>query len=298
MKIRFFLVSLAFLMVTGLFSQTNLNSYKYIIVPKKYEFLKEANQYRINELTEFLFKKYGFLALMEGDNYPDDLLINRCLALKSDLIKDSSLFKTRLKIELKDCNDRIVYASEQGESREKDYEKAYNEALRNAFQFIEALNYKYVPSEKVVTASLEKPVTSNDTENEEIQKLKAELEALKHKKEDKPQAIDVVEAVEVPSNKDIKIEPKVVAVISENKVKEKLEMVEVTSNVLYAQAIENGFQLVDSSPKVVYRIKKTGLDHAFLVENLEAILYKKGDQWILEYYKNGSLKQDILNIKF
>ena len=139
---------LAFFIISSTFAQSNLNNYKYVIVPKKFEFLKEANQYRLNELTEFLFNKYGFQALMEGDSYPDDLLKNRCLALKSNLIKDSGLFKTKISVELKDCNDQVVYTSEVGESREKDYEKAYNEAVRNAFKSFETVNYQYVPKEE------------------------------------------------------------------------------------------------------------------------------------------------------
>ena len=67
---------------------------------------------------------------------------------------------------------------------------------------------------------------------------------------------------------------------------------------MYAQEIENGFQLVDSSPKVVYKIKTTGLDNTFLVEDKDAIIYKKGDMWVLEYYSGSVLKQEELNIKF
>ena len=41
-------------------AQSNLNQYKYVIVPKKYEFLKEANQYQMNALTKFLFENRVF----------------------------------------------------------------------------------------------------------------------------------------------------------------------------------------------------------------------------------------------
>ena len=67
---------------------------------------------------------------------------------------------------------------------------------------------------------------------------------------------------------------------------------------MYAQAVDNGFQLVDSSPKVVYRIKNTSMDNVFLVEGKNATLYKKDNQWVMEYYENDILKQDVLNIKF
>lgn len=285
MKIRFFLLSLAFLMVTGLYSQNNLNNYKYIIVPKKYNFLNSENQYRLNELTVFLFEKYSFLPLMEGDNYPNDLLKDRCLALRSDVYKDGGLFKTKLIVELKDCNDRVVFKTKEGESREKEYQKAYNEALRNAFKSFAPLNYKFSPKANVMVQE-EVPVAKVKEQSElKIQKLKEEIQTLKEEK--------AAEVVQTEVKKGDKVEP---PVIEPKKVV--TPSTESISNILYAQAIENGYQLVDSSPKVVYRIKKTGLENVFLVENLNATIQKKGDQWILEYYEDGYLKQDVLNIKF
>lgn len=275
---------LAFFIISSTFAQANLNNYKYVIVPKKFEFLKEANQYRLNELTEFLFNKYGFQALMEGDSYPDDLLKNRCLALKSNLIKDSGLFKTKISVELKDCNDQVVYTSEVGESREKDYEKAYNEAVRNAFESFETVNYQYVLKENNDVAESQEANKSMEV-SQEIKQLKAELESLKAKA-----ASDVPQAVAVEP------EPTVTPVEKTMPTVEHAE--ENVSDVLYAQPIENGYQLVDSSPKVVYKIKKTSLDNVFLVEGLNATLYNKKGEWVMEYYENGALKQKVLNIKF
>jgi len=86
--------------------------------------------------------------------------------------------------------------------------------------------------------------------------------------------------------------------IREVEEKKPLESVESTVGLLYAQAIDNGFQLVDSTPKVLYRIKNTGLSNVFLIEGQESIIYQLDGHWVLEYYKNGKLTQDILNIKF
>lgn len=274
----------ALFIVSSTFAQTDLNNYKYVIVPKKFDFLNEANQYRLNELTEFLFNKYGFDALMEGDSYPDDLLKNRCLSLKSNLIKDSSLFKTKISVELKDCNDRVVYTSEVGESREKDYEKAYNEAIRNAFKSFEIMNYQYVPKANDEVAETPE-ATKNVEVVQEIKQLKAELELLKAK-----QAPEISQ-IETPNAKST-VQPVTKAMPSA------IQTEETASDVLYAQAIENGYQLVDSSPKVVYKIKKTSLENVFLVEGLNATLLNKNGQWIMEYYENGTLKQKVLNIKF
>tara|TARA_R110000868_G_scaffold3388_11_gene21941 strand:+ start:4008 stop:4865 length:858 start_codon:yes stop_codon:yes gene_type:complete len=285
MKIKLFTVLVALFIISHTVAQVNLNDYKYVVVPKKYGFLKEENQYRLNELAQFLFNKIGFETVMEGDNYPEDLIRNRCLGLKSDVIKDSGLFKTKLNIELKDCNDQVVYTGQVGESREKDYEKSYNEALRNAFKSFDGRAYKYVP--KVNTGKAEDLIVAktNKESVEEIKELKKEIETLKQEK--------IADGI---PTEEAKINITETTTIIETKTS--LGNNKDVSNVLYAQATENGFQLVDSTPKVVYRLQKTGLDNVFLLESKSALLYKKGENWMLEYYDNNVLKQEVLNIKF
>lgn len=284
MKTKLFTALIACFIITNVFSQSNLNDYKYVVVPKKFDFLKQENQYLLNSLTKFLFEKYGFTALVEGETYPDDYKQNRCKALKSNVLKGSGMFKTKLTVELKDCNDQVVYTSQLGESRIKEYGKAYNEALRNAFKSFEAVNYSYEPSDKnEITTTKNNAETKNEVA-QEIQKLKEEIQTLK---EEKVKVMDAkTEALQVES-----------VTVKEVKPEDK-SVIEGTSNVLYAQEIENGFQLVDSSPKVVYRIKATGANNVFLVENTSAIIYKKGEDWVLEFYANNTLKQEVLNIKF
>lgn len=286
MKAKIFPILIACFIATSVFSQTNLNKYKYVIVPDRFDFLKGKDQYQLNSLSQFLFNKYGFETLMEGTVYPEDLIRNRCLALKSDVIKDSGMFKTKLSVELKDCNDQVVYTSHVGESREKDFKTAYNKALRDAFRHLATLNYKYEPSSEDITAMAASKTSETSEVAQEIQQLKQEIKNLKKAKEAE------VAVVETP--KVIIPQPKPV----EKKEVDKTSVIEGVSNVLYAQEIDNGFQLVDSSPKVVYKIKNTGLNNTFLVEGQSAIVYKKGDDWILEYYTDHVLKQDVLNIKF
>ena len=258
-----------------------------MIVPKKFDFLKEENQYRLNMLTKFLFEKYGFESVMEGEGYPDDMVANRCLALKSDVTKDSGLFKTKLTVELKDCNDRVVFTSEVGESREKEYTKAYNEALRNAFESFETVNYSYSPDASVVASSTTvQPKAETKAVTQEIEALKAEIQSLKEEKQAKTTEI----------KQDM---PKVVVAIKPADVEKKaVEVQEAPKNMLYAQAIENGFQLVDSSPKVIYRIIETGVNNVYLVEGISAIVYKEGNSWIIEQLAGNNPIKETLNIKF
>ncbi len=284
MKTKLFTILIVCFVITSVFSQSNLNDYKYVIVPKKFDFLKQENQYRLNALTKFLFEKNGFTTVVEGELYPDDLAGNVCLGLSSDVEKGKGMFKTKLNIVLKNCQGAVVYTSEIGESRIKEYDKAFIEALRNAFKSFETVDYKYVPNGSNNIIASNKVESKNQT-SEELQKLKEEIKSLKEEKKEVAQIKEnkFAEIVEVP-------------VEQTKPVKE--EVIEGTSNVLYAQEIASGFQLVDSSPKVVYKIKNTNLDNVFLVENKSAIIYKKGDDWVLEFYSNNTLKQEPLNIKF
>ena len=128
--------------LSSVFGQ-DLNTYKYVIVPSGFDFLKEPNQYQLNELTKFLLEKNGFEVYIEDEELPIELNQNRCKALLANVKNNSGWFSTNLVVVLKDCKNNELFISEEGNSREKDYKTSYQEALRNAFESFEALNYKY-----------------------------------------------------------------------------------------------------------------------------------------------------------
>jgi hypothetical protein len=69
---------------------------------------------------------------------------------------------------------------------------------------------------------------------------------------------------------------------------------------LYAQPIENGYQLVDATPKLVLKIFNTSQPDYFTAvsEAKNGVVFKKEGVWYFEYYENSVLKSDKLNIKF
>jgi len=126
-----------------LIAQTSINDYKYVVVPKSYEFSQEQDQYQLNSLSKFLFEKHGFNTIMEGDNYPTDLAEDRCLALYANAVGNSGLFVTKVSIELLDCNGDLVYITDEGSSKDKRKGQAYIISTREAFKSLETLNYAY-----------------------------------------------------------------------------------------------------------------------------------------------------------
>ncbi len=143
MKKLLFLLLILF-SFSGLKAQ-NLNEYKYIIIPESFEFSKDKNQYQLNSLLKFLFEREGFETLMNKESRPEDLQRDNCLGLDANVVEDSGLFTTRMRITLEDCRGNLIFTSEDGTSREKDYKTAWHEALRQAFESVEVLNYNYEP---------------------------------------------------------------------------------------------------------------------------------------------------------
>jgi hypothetical protein len=141
MKVIALLLALSFSVAAH--SQNTINSYKYVLVPEKFEFLKTDNQYGLNLLTKSLLEGVGFTTFMSDDVLPAELAANKCNALNAEVVKKKKFLATVLILVLKDCQGNIVYKGEEGESREKDWETSYSEALRNAFTSLNAAQYKY-----------------------------------------------------------------------------------------------------------------------------------------------------------
>jgi hypothetical protein len=259
-----------------------LNNYKYIIVPKKFEAYKTVNKYQTSTLVKYYFEQNGFNAVYD-DALPPDLANERCLGLVADIEDSSSLFATKLNITLKDCNNVEVFRSMEGKSRIKEFNESYKDAIQKAFVSFSGMNYSYVPKTKVKVQD-EAPVTIS---------FKGDVKTV----EEEP-AKYVVEQKSTMDEQVYKaIEPKPSNIT--RAVVEKTELPD-PSNVLYAQAIANGYQLVDSSPKVVLKLEETSMDNVFMTSynGNNALVFKKNDKWILEYSDNGEKIQKELNIKF
>lgn len=286
----------AFLFVfnTKGFSQETINAYKYVVVPNSFNFLNEPNQYQTNALAKFLFEKYGFNALMADDEFPEDLNNNRCLALYADVEKHKAFLNTKLQVHLKDCNNKIVYSSEMGQSREKEYDKVYNLALRDAFQSFETLNYAYQPNANILAKSA--PVASsapqNDAAQQEVERLRQELESLKKKQETaeivvmEPANTEKIEEVQKEIKKEVKTTIK-----EETKSDESIQ-------TLFANPVANGYTITDASSKVLYHLVFSGKEDVYIVKGQDAIIYKMNNMWIVAKANDSGVSMTTLKVDF
>ncbi|KRD07550.1 hypothetical protein ASE21_18885 [Flavobacterium sp. Root901] len=234
------------------FSQS-VNDYKAVIIPLKYDFLKTENQYRLATLTKSNLLKAGFQAFYTNEQIPAGF--DRCELLYIDVKKDNAFLVTKLFIEFKDCYGKVIYTSETGKSREKEYEVAYKESLENAFTSVIGLHYQY--SGKSVSSS------------------------------NAVQVQPAAAAVTVAANTPVEEKPAVNVNLSD-------------PNLLYAQPTENGFQLIDKTPKVVMKLLKTSRADSFIAikDGIQGSLNAKDNQWYFEYYQNDKLVSEKISVKF
>lgn len=109
------------------------SSYKFVTLPTKFDFMKESNQYNLNELSKFLTNKKEVIAFFDTEEKSMDFnLADPCDILKLNITKENAFLVIKLKITLTDCTGKVV-AEGLGSSREKDFKVAYNYALRGAF---------------------------------------------------------------------------------------------------------------------------------------------------------------------
>jgi hypothetical protein len=237
------IVLLFALLFSGLGFAQSINDYKYLVLPEKYEWLNEKNEYSLNSLTKMMFEKYGWEVYYANQKMPDELALDKCKALYGDVLNESGLMSTTLVIVLKNCEGKTVFTSVEGKSREKAFQKAYYAALREASVSVEQLNYKYSGKNGGTT--------------------KAAAPVVAHQQAATPVTVN-------------------------------------NENQLFAQPITNGYQLVDNTPKVVLKIYKTSQQDSYTAvsDTKNGVVFKKGNDWIFEYYQNDNLVSEKLNIKF
>lgn len=135
-------ISLIIVLLVSFFSFSQ-EKYEYVIVPSKFDFLKEADQYNLNSLMKSFFETEGFTVYYDTDELPEYLANNRCKAFFVDAIESNKLFTTNVVVQIKDCQNKVLLESFKGSSREKSLKVAYNEVFRFALTSLKGqLNFK------------------------------------------------------------------------------------------------------------------------------------------------------------
>ena len=283
MKNIFSCLFLVFTFSLGL--QAQLNEYKYIIVPKNFKGFKDENQYKTSTLLKYLFTNKGFETYYE-DDLPSDLNANRCLGLLVQLDHTTSMFVTKASIILEDCNSNEVYKSLEGRSKEKDYISSYKEAVEMAFKSINSLSYEYNPVE---AKSMTTAAVIMDTEEKEEPSVNRGGQTTTAVEE------NLTQSEIVPKSKTAPIENTTVVAATTSTITKTSD-----TYILYAQEIPNGYQLVDSTPKISLKIYETSVPEVYIGVNEKGsgVVYKRANQWYFEYYVSDQMQIEEFTIKF
>lgn len=300
--------------VLNVYAQNELNPYKYIIVPKQFDFLKEENQYRVNTYTKFLFDKEGYQAFYSGDDYPEDLKSNPCLALTANVLDESTAFTTKIFLVLENCGRDEVFRSVEGRSKMKDFDKTYIDALKKCFVSIQELNYVYEPY----------PL-GEDTSGTDTSATTKELAVVAVAASEVPEKVVVVEetvaaepiaspekSVSPESNSAaIPAAPVAVPLVIKEETKEEESEVEKTEAPVVARAFQNGtisFLLVNQGAQLQAYVSQSrndkyrpgeliGTFEKSSLPNVYRVSWKKPDKGIDQttayFDDSGNLKIDL-----
>jgi hypothetical protein len=283
MKNKLYAFLLVFAFSYGL--QAQLNNYKYIIVPKNFVGFKTENQYKTSTLIKHLFSEKGFNVVYD-DNLPQDLNSNRCLGLLVQLNHKSSMFATTASMTLKDCNNKEIYVTGEGRSKSKDYIESYKEAITDAFASLNNISYNYKPVEIAPQAAI--PVAAAKEVNE--------IKESKIEEQDK----DISPAISEQTDIAMASGPGETQGAAVMAIPTAATATAVAAEVWYAQQIPNGYQLVDSTPKIRLKVYNTSMPNIFIgvSEKSKGLVYSKNSKWFFEYYDDDQLRIEEFTIKF
>lgn len=164
-----FILVLALIITNSSISQNKQN----IVIAKKFPFQSSENSYNLN----FMFKgilQSAFNVYFEGEELPKELATNRCNFFTGLLLENNNMFTTKLKFQIIDCQNNVVFESIEVKSREKDIQLAYTENMKMLSQ--EVRKYYATKKTQLVEKNNEPTTTSTTTQENTTEKKHSLLE--------------------------------------------------------------------------------------------------------------------------
>lgn len=284
--------------------RAQFDTYKYVVVPTHFEGYNKPNKYQTSTLIKYYLTENGYPAVYDNQQ-PTELRVEPCQGVFTRMHDTSGMFLTRVTLEFVDCEGNQVFQTMEGSSRLKDFGQAYKEAIQNAFLSFSGRTYSYHPP-ATTPASQVVPPTPPAARAEaavagaavSVAGAEAAAEtgqaALKKAAEQQPapEADRQVGAAAVEGAEANATVPVAVAVAAASATE---------PETWYAQPIENGFQLVDSTPKVRMKLVNTSRKDTYIaLVDGQAIgtVFLSDGTWVHEYFEGGTLFRQPLKIKF
>lgn len=145
---NFSILALVFLSITS-FAQQN----KAIIISNKYEFQKEKNTYNINTMLKAILISNSYQVFFEDEELPMEIAQNKCNALTGVLIDNSNLLVRKIKFQIRDCQNNLLFETAEVKTREKDIQNAYIEIIKLLSPELKKYDTTIIQENEVVATS-------------------------------------------------------------------------------------------------------------------------------------------------
>lgn len=141
------------ILVTTIFYAQKISGYQYIYVPETFTD-KKANKYGLDDLLIKKLKQNKYTIIKENKlNWPAELANNPCQVLTVEVSDTSNMFKNKVKIDFKDCENKSLLSLD-GTTYVKEFEPGMQDALANAAKNIPTS----MPVEKSLVLQKEEPM--------------------------------------------------------------------------------------------------------------------------------------------
>lgn len=131
-------VSMALLLIIVVTYGQNISNFQYILVPQKFK-NEKANKYGLNDLLTSKLKAKKFMVFNENSIDQPIEVNNPCEILKAEVSDVSNMFTNKVRIDFKDCNEKII-GSLEGKSTIKEFEEGMRAALTNSLNNLSVSN--------------------------------------------------------------------------------------------------------------------------------------------------------------
>ena len=145
---NFSILVLVFLSITS-FAQQN----KAIIISNKYEFQKEKNTYNINTMLKAILVSNNYQVFFDDEELPVEIAQNKCNALTGVLIDNSNLLVRKIKFQIRDCQNNLLFETAEVKTREKDIQNAYIEIIKMLSPELKKYDTTIIQEKEVVATS-------------------------------------------------------------------------------------------------------------------------------------------------
>lgn len=154
---RLLIIAILLSLTASVIAQKN---YKYVIIPTTFSGISSGlDPYGVSSSLQKILNKKSIKSVFKQNELPEDY----CETLTAHVEKLPNVFKSKLKVEFRDCRNQTIWSAE-GMGVSKAFREGYAEAIEAALKNFEVLpvnqSQQYVSSPKVVESQKpqEKPV--------------------------------------------------------------------------------------------------------------------------------------------